>query len=113
MLEARMRPEPLRVHGRPFVFWSANGEEEDLYNNNCEVIEVSIRVGRIAIQTVSAIGHRGIDPAFTGSYPVIIGSDEATNEYIFGVRPELEFRVEAFSDLVPEEFQMTDWGQTC
>lgn len=78
----------LSVTGRPLLITNP----DSFYNDN-EVMEgVVLRILKLSQMRIPLLGHRHLDSEFIGEYPALHGIEEGTNrDYIFGVRPELNF----------------------
>lgn len=81
------------ISGQPLLH--SSDSKEVLFDNCEEVIDMPFLVVEALIRHIPVVGHRHLREAFLGEYAILIGRAlETGDEYIFGVREELGFRLE-------------------
>lgn len=82
---------PLAVSGLPMIKWGVDGKDV-FYGANEEAIHMPFVPRLATVAIINATGHSHLDSRFFGEYCALTGMNPQTgDEYMFGVRPELNF----------------------
>lgn len=88
----------LEVSGRPLFRDHPEGQGSLWYNDTALEIGVVVLPFSVRQMNIPTVGHRHLDPAFLGTYPVLSGvNPESDLEYLFGATEALKFSVDVVS----------------
>ena len=81
----------LLVSGTPLISYY---RPEVYYNDNVHISDMPFKPYALSMINIPSFGHRHLDEKYLGSYPTLSGVNPETEiEYIFGIRPELDFKL--------------------